>query len=100
MSYKKSILSDALFVAFAAYVMCTPIFLAKALKYGIRLASKPEEAADDSVLNIKMPKKKPKPTKEQEEAVRMVEATMKILDNVDAYDGTGLGQKEIRHGSN
>lgn len=93
-------LSDVLLAAFAIHVMCTPIFMAKALKYGIRLVSKPEEAADAPVLNIKMPKKKPKPTKEQEEAARMVEATMKILDNVDAYDGTGLGQKEIRHGIN
>lgn len=98
MSFKKPMLSDVLLAAFAIHAMCMPIFLAKALNYGARLASRPEEAAAEPV--IKLPKRKPRQTKEQREAERMVEATMKILDNVDAYDGTGLGQKEIKHGSN
>lgn len=79
---------DTLFVFLVIYVCATPLFYAKAVKFGMKLVDKPEEAECEPVFNL--PKRKEKPKMTPEEA-RMVQK----LENIDRYDGSPEGQKEI-----
>lgn len=92
-------LSDILLIILVVYVMYIPVFIIEVVKFGAKLASKPEEAAEIPVLNIIFPKKKEEKKKEQKAANQALEDTIAMLENIDAYDGTSMGQKEIKHGS-
>lgn len=81
-------LFKALFVILVIYAIVTPYFYAKAVKFGMKLADKPEEAAKTPFFNV--PKKKAKPKMSPEE-----DRLMQIYANIDRYDGTSFGQKEI-----
>ena len=72
-----------------AYICVTPYFYAKAIKFGMKIAEKPEEAADMPIFNLPKITKKPKMTPEED---RM----MQILSNIDRYDGTPNGQVEVK----
>lgn len=95
-------LYDILLIMLVVYVMFSPIFIIESIKFGVKLASKPDQVADIPVLNIKLPKKKPKKTKEQKKAeqaaAQKLEETAAILENIDIFDGTNFGQKEIKNG--
>lgn len=81
-----------LFLAFAAYCLVSPFLLAKAVIFGAKLANKPEKVEDWKVFDIPTPKKKPKMTPEED---RMTQ----ILNNIDNYNGSSVGQKkvEVKH---
>lgn len=81
-------LYDVIFGVLAIYAMLTPLMVIKSIKYGIKLAENPKEVAEAPIFNVPKPKAKPKMSPEQKKA-------MQILSNIEAYDGTSLGQKEI-----
>lgn len=85
-------LYDVIFCVLAAYVMISPIFYVKAVKFGIRLAEDPQEvSSEDEATTFNLPKRKVKPKMTPEE-----DRTYQILANIDRYDGTSVGQKEIK----
>ena len=69
--------------------MTLPLVVVKSIKFGIKLAEKPKETAEKPMFNVPKNKKKPKMSKDEEKVIN-------ILANIDAYDGTGIGQKEIK----
>lgn len=82
-------LYDIIFVCLVAYVCFTPYFYAQALKFGIKIGTKPEKAAEMPIFNVPEKKEKPKMTDEEYRK-------MQILANINRYDGTSNGQKEIK----
>lgn len=85
-------LYDVIFCVLVGYALVTPIFYVKAVKFGIRLTEEPEKVSREDELttfNVPKPKRKPKMTPEEDRATQ-------ILANIDRYDGTSAGQKEIR----
>lgn len=84
-------LFNVLFCVLTAYVLVSPYFYYKAIKVGLRLAEKPEQVAEEPVFNLPTRKKKPKMTEAEKR-------DMKILANIDRYDGTSNGQEKIVHG--
>ena len=96
-------LFDILLVVLVIYVMAAPFLMLKFIKFGMLAVERPEETAKEPTFKAKIPvkipriRKKPKLTKEEKKALEAV----KILErNIDAYDGTGIGQEEIKHGFN
>lgn len=77
----------------AVYVLLTPYFCYRAIKFGMKIAQTPEKVPEDKIFTIPTPKKKPKMTPEEERK-------MQILSNIDNYNGTSQGQKkvEVKHG--
>ena len=82
-------LFNVIFTLLVIYVMATPYFYTKAVKFGMKLADKPEEAAVEPFFTIPKKKKQPKMTPEESRAVQ-------IMANIDAYNGTSFGQKKIQ----
>ena len=82
--------SVSLLAVVVAYAFLSPFLIIKLIKFGMVVSEKPEKAVDTPVF-IKPRKKKPKLTAEEQRA-------LDILGNIDAYDGTGFGQKEIKDG--
>lgn len=66
-----------------------PFITLKVLKTGYKLAEKPE-TAEEPVFN--MPKVRRRPKMDRDTQVWLEEMT-----NINNYDGTGFGQKEIKH---
>ena len=87
---RKVVMIKILFCVLVVYVCVSPLFYAKAVKFGIRLAGEPEKTASEPTFNIPiLPKKKPKMTPEQDRQAQ-------ILRNIDNYNGTSLGQQKVR----
>ena len=84
-------LSDILMIAMVVYIMCTPIFIFKAVKFGMRIAVKPEKAAEEPVFNV--PKKGDR--KRAKEQAKVLERYKKIAQNLDKFNGTAEGQEKI-----
>lgn len=85
-------LSDVVCIILAIYAILSPFWLIKAIKFGISMAEKPEEAAKEPVFTIPKKKEPPvEPTLSPEE-----QKYIDILGNVDIFDGTENGQKEIK----
>ena len=84
---------NILLIVLIIYVLITPFFYAKAVKFGMALVDKPEKAASELNFNVPIPKKKPKMTAEED---RMNQ----ILRNIDNYSGDSRGQVkvEVKHG--
>lgn len=85
-------LYNVIICVLVAYVIISPYFYAKALKFGMKIAQDPEEASQEKILGeFHIPKKphEPKMTPEEERAVQ-------ILANIDRYDGTPMGQKKVK----
>lgn len=72
----------------AIYIFLTPYFCFRAIKFGMKIAQHPEKVPEEKTFTIPMPKKKPKMTAEEERR-------MQILQNIDNYNGTSVGQKKI-----
>ena len=84
-------LFNILFVFLVLYVMAMPILVIKYIKFGLMIADEPEKAAEKPVFNVPKFHRKPKLTAEQKKAID-------IMQNLDIFDGTSLGQKEIKNG--
>lgn len=82
-------LFNVIFTLLVIYVMATPFFYAKAVKFGMKMADEPKTAAVEPFFTLPAKKKKPKMTPEED---RMTQ----IMANVDAYNGTAFGQKKIQ----
>lgn len=74
-----------LIVIFAIF---SQIMTLKAVKFGFKIADRPEEAADEPVFNIPKKKFQPKMTE-------MDKRNTQILANIDRYDGTSRGQVKV-----
>lgn len=96
-------LFEILTVILAIYVMAVPFMMLKFIKFGMLAAEKPEETAAKPTFKLKIPVKIPrirKKTRMTDREKQILESA-RILDrNIDAYDGTGTGQEEIKHGFN
>ena len=82
-------LFDVLMVIFALYIMAMPFFVLKFVQYGIKVGQEPERAAEP-IFNVPEIKRKRTPVLTPEQ-----ERTVKILNNIDSYNGDGLGQEKI-----
>jgi hypothetical protein len=93
-------LFNILIVVLVVYVMLTPFFIVKAIKFGMQIGSKADElpkSIDSGKLTkrkIKLPKRKTKSEKARE---KELERITDILSNIETYDGTSIGQKEIKN---
>ena len=75
-----------------AYVIVSPFFYAKALKFGMKIAQDPEEASQEKLLSeFHVRKKTPKPKMTAEE-----QRSVQILANIDRYNGTSAGQEKVK----
>jgi hypothetical protein len=74
-------------VILGVMLVIQPYFLLKAVKFGIKLANKPEEAAQEPIFDVK-PKKVKKITDEE----RRISS---IIENIDNYVGDSTNQKEV-----
>lgn len=86
-------LYSILFAVLVGYALCTTIIAVMSIQFGMSLTHKAEKVEEKPVFfNLPKKRKKAKTTPEQEIA-------MAILANIDAYDGTSNGQREIKHGN-
>ena len=83
---------NILLIILVIYVIWSPAIVLYAVKFGIRIADKPEKVAEERTFTIPTPKRKPKMTAEED---RMTQ----ILRNIDNYNGTPQGQVkvEVKH---
>lgn len=81
-------LSDVVLVILGLYAASTPIWFMKAVQFGAKCAEKPEEVAVEPVFNLPKAEKKPEMTDE-------MRADLTMLHNINVFDGTSNGQKEI-----
>ncbi len=82
-------LFEILTMILAIYACLTPIIVLKSVQFGIKCAEKPEKASESEIFHL--PKKKKKP-----EVSDDVRRELDVLANIDIYDGTSQGQKEIK----
>ena len=68
-------------------VIIQPFFLLQAVKYGIKLADKPEIVAEEPIFDVKTPETK----KITDEERRFSD----IIDNINNYVGDSTNQKEV-----
>ena len=70
------------------YAAFSQFFTIWAFKFGMKCANRPEKAVDEPIITL--PKRK-KEVNLPKEHLKM----MDIMENIDIYDGTSTGQKEI-----
>ena len=85
-------LYEIIAIILALYAVSTPYWMIKAVKFGISVAEEPEKAAEEPIFNLPEKKEEPQPVVLTEEQQRMLD----VLDNIDVFDGTSQGQKEIK----
>lgn len=73
-------------VGFAVF---SQIMVIKAVKFGIKIAEKPEDAAEQPIFHIPEKKKKPEMTESEYRNAQ-------ILGNIDRYNGTSSGQVKVQ----
>ena len=83
-------LSNIILAILGLYTVLSPFLIIYGIQLGFKMAQRPEEAAAEPV--IKLPRRKKTPQMSAE-----VRRGFEILRNIDIYDGTANGQKEIRH---
>ena len=89
-------LSNVIMVILAVYLMFAPMIMVLMAKYLMGLISVRE---NENLKPVKKPAKKKLTRKQKEElavAEKKLADTMAILENVNNFDGTGFGQKEIK----
>lgn len=84
-------LFDILAIIVVIYAVFSPVWVLKAVKFGISVGNDPKEAVDEPIFHVPSEKKKVKAPILSKEEQQIVD----ILENVDIYDGTSRGQKEI-----
>lgn len=80
-------LSSIIMVIFGIYVLVSPFLFIFCIKFGYRMADKPEREVEKPVIP-KIAKKKAKVSKDQQ-------AELDYLQNIFAFNGTSQGQKDI-----
>ena len=76
------------------FAIITEIMLVKAFHYGVQVGKSKESAVPEPFPAVKRDNKKRKTLETSTEIKRMND----ILNNIDVYDGTPIGQKEIKRG--
>ena len=84
-------LYEILSIILVIYACLSPFWVIRAVQFGLSVVEAPKDAAKEPVFNI--PKKK-KPAKSPALSAEE-QRIMDILDNVEVFDGTEIGQKEI-----
>lgn len=82
-------LFNVILVLLVIYTMATPFFYVQAIKFGMRVWDEPDEVKEMTTFHLPKRKKEPKMTPSEQR-------TYQILQNIDRYDGTSNGQKEIK----
>lgn len=85
-------LYEIIAILLALYAISTPFWMMKAVKFGISVAEEPEKAAEEPIFNLPEKKEEPQPVVLTEEQQKYVD----ILENLEVFDGTSQGQKEIK----
>ena len=85
-------LYEIIAILLALYAVSTPYWMIKAVKFGISVAEEPEKAAEEPIFNLPEKKEEPQPVVLTEEQQKLLD----VLDNIDVFDGTSQGQKEIK----
>lgn len=81
-------LYEVITVILALYVMASPVMIIKCIRFGYRMASKPEEESKRPIIQRKERPKEMKLSKEEERELA-------YWSNVLNFDGTAKGQKPI-----
>lgn len=84
-------LFNILFVFLVLYVMGMPFIVIKYIKFGLMVAGEPKKAAEKPIFSIPKFRNKLKLSPEEKRAID-------IMHNINVYDGTSIGQKEIKNG--
>ena len=82
-------LYSILAIILAIYAALSPLWVLKAVQFGLKINEKPEEAAEKPIFNV--PKKK-----KHEETPAAVQRFIDINANIDNFDGFGTNQREIK----
>ena len=83
-------LFNVILIIMAVYLMVLPFILLKFIKFGMKIAvSETEKVASEPTFTIPKKKHTPKVPKEMQK-------TLDIMENINNFDGTGIGQKEIK----
>jgi hypothetical protein len=78
-------------VILAVYVCITPFLYMKAVKFGIKMAENPHKASEEAVFTTQRAEKyQLSPQAEEELRKQRIE-----WENLEAFDGTGMNQKEV-----
>ena len=64
-----------------------PFYLMKAVKFGIKLADKPEKVAEEPIFDVKTPEIKEMTDEERRTSIK--------IDNINNYVGDSTNQKEV-----
>ena len=69
--------------------MCVfqPVIIIKSIKFGMKVATKPESAAEEPIFSVETPEKKDLTDEERRFA--------SIIENLDNYVGDSTNQKEV-----
>lgn len=76
-------------VILGLYTVLSPFLVIYGIKLGFKMATEPEEAASEPVFRTPKRRKSPKLPED-------VKRDLDILHNIDVFDGTSKGQKEIK----
>ena len=83
--------SVIIFGILALFAIISEYMLVKAFHYGVKVGKAKDEIVPEPFSRPKRKSKAPKKAKETEKL-------NDILHNIDVYDGTSIGQKEIKRG--
>ena len=85
-------LYEIIAVILCIYAAISPFIVIKAVKFGMKCAEDPQTAAEEPVFNVDIRKEAEKPAVLSPEEQQIID----ILENIDVFDGTSTGQKEIK----
>lgn len=74
-------------VIIGVMLIIQPYFLLKAVKFGMKVANKPEEAAEEPIFEVK--------SKEVKKITDEERRISSIIENIDNYVGDSTNQKEV-----
>ena len=80
---------EILTIILALYAISTPVWIMTAVKFGLKVAEKPEKAVEEPLFHIPERKKEPEMTEHEFRNAQ-------ILANIDRYDGTSFGQEKVK----
>lgn len=81
-------LFEVIAIILALYACLTPAIILKSVKFGMSAAQTPKEAIEKPIFTVKKKKTPDVPPE--------IQKGLDIIANIDNYDGTSTGQKEIK----
>lgn len=84
-------LYEILSVILVLYAVLSPFWVIRAVQFGLSIVENPQEAVKEPVFTMPKTKKKAKDAKLPKE----IQQAYDVLDNIEVYNGTDVGQKEI-----